>query len=57
MNAGEYSEETKLNFTWAMQGFSQERISIQLYFNYPERVSEYVEFDILEIYFWGVDWF
>lgn len=57
MNAGEYSEETKLNFTWEMQGFSQERISIQLYFNYPERVSEYVEFDILEVYFWGVDWF
>ena len=30
---------------------------MQLHFDYPERVSEYIEFDQLEVYFWGVDWF
>ena len=57
MNPGEYSDEQKLNFTWEMISFSEQMIQIQLDFNYPERVSEYIEYDTLEVYFWGVDWF
>ena len=54
---GDYSDENKLNLTWEMLGFSEDWIKIQLYFEYPQRVSEYVEYDTLEVYFWGVDWF
>lgn len=57
MNPGDYSDELKLNMTWEMMDFNEEWIQIQCYFDYPQRVSEYVEYDTLEVYFWGVDWF
>ena len=57
MNPGDYSDDNLLNLTWQMISFDKEIIKIQLYFDYPERVSEYIEFDTLEVYFWGIDWF
>ena len=57
MNAGDYSDENALNLTWSMIDFNKDQITIQLYFEYPQRVSEYIEYDTLEVYFWGVDWF
>ena len=57
MNAGDYSDENALNLTWSMIDFNKDWITIQLYFEYPQRVSEYIEYDALEVYFWGVDWF
>jgi hypothetical protein len=57
MNPGDYSDENSLNLTWRMIDFNKDWITIQLYFEYPQRVSEYIEYDTLEVYFWGVDWF
>ena len=57
MEPGDYSDENKLNLTWEMINFTEENIYIQLYFEYPQRVSEYIEYDTLEVFFWGVDWF
>ena len=57
MDPGDQSDDAMLNFTWEMLSFNKQMITIQLFFEYPQRVSEYVEYDVLEVYFWGVDWF
>ena len=46
-----------LKLTWKMLDYSKENIWIQLYFAYPPRVSEHIEFDTLEVYFWGTEYF
>jgi len=57
MKPGDYSDENALNLTWYMLDFDIDWINIQLRFDYPQRVSEYIEYDEIEVYFWGVDWF
>lgn len=57
MDPGEFSDENQLNLTWQMVSFDKESIKLQLYFEYPDMVSEYIEYDNLDIFFWGVDWF
>lgn len=57
IEAGEFSDARKLNFTWEMLGFTEEWIQIQLNFENPNRVSQYLDFDTLIVSFWGVDWF
>lgn len=54
---GEYSDQQYLNLTWEVLSYSDAQIKLQLYFEYPNHVSEQIEMDSLEIYFWGVEWF
>ena len=57
VSPGEYSDENRLNLTWEMIDYTESQLYLQLYFEYPDRVSEYIEYDTLEVYFWGVEWF
>ena len=43
--------------TWEVFSISEQRLQLQLYFEYPEHVSEHQELDTLEVSFWGVNWF
>ena len=54
---GENSNSAVLKLTWEMLNYSKETIWIQLYFEYPPRISENIEFDTLEVYFWGTEFF
>lgn len=57
ISPGDYSDENALNITWQMIDYNKNWIQIQLYFEYPQRVSEHIEYDTIEVNFWGVDWF
>ena len=57
MEPGRYSEERYLNMTWEMLSFTESEIYIQLYFEYPGRVSETELYDTLQVYFWGTHFF
>ena len=57
MNPGPDTDPLKLNLTWEMLNYNKDFIYIQLYFEYPERISENPQYDILEVYFWGTKWF
>ena len=53
LRPGELSIPEYLNLTWELVGYSTEEIAVQLYFEYPSRVSETQQYDTLEVYFWG----
>jgi len=54
---GDFSHEQYLNLTWDMVSYGQDEIQIQLYFEYPGRVSEWDVYDTVEVYFWEPDFF
>jgi hypothetical protein len=47
LKPGPFSEERYLNLTWEMKSYDSELIFIQLYFDYPDKVSEETYFDTL----------
>ena len=57
MRPGDLSDPQLLRLTWNMLDFNKDDIWIQLYFEYPPRISEHIEFDSLEVYFWGTEYF
>ena len=54
---GTFSELNYLNLTWEILSFNEDMIFFQLHFEHPERISEAQEFDTLEVYFWGTQFF
>ena len=57
LRPGEFSDPLVLDLQWEMLDFNREQIWIQLYFDYPPRISENIQHDTLEVYFWGTDYF
>ena len=51
------TDPASVNLTWSLESFSERQMYIQIYFDYPERLSDRDAYDTLEVRFWGSKFF
>ena len=54
---GDVEEPEHLEFTWDLIHYERQEIDIQLYFNFPQEISEDGTTDTVRVTFWGTEFF